>query len=597
MIKLKSIYIDGLHNAINKTYQLNDMVYFYGRNGAGKTTVLNAIQLALLGYIPGVHKNRESILKHSPSGKILVRLELLDNGNTIVIERQYNEKASKTSVIPEGYDIKSITADIELPIFNFNEFIGQTANKLKDYFIQNLLPMSDGDLDWREILKSGMTDLAVENPEEVLAYGLDLISGISGSPIDQVMQANTKFKEMQTFNKSELSRLQATVNSLIYYSDYVGPKNMDEITANILKLNVLRDALIRYDSAAKTINSNKEELASLEKTYTDMGGKDIFIQIRDQMNLDVKQYDALKQKIDALSSSMAYLKAKKTTYEDIIAQNGVCPYTKSQCTSMNLDSIEHELIPTVDNNIKELNRQLTDLCMRFTELDTGIQQSRSKLTNFQTIINKISALRGLVQTLPEKPDTDKSIADIDQEIREYDDAKMKLQANIVYESTIEKLTALKYKTELNNSALVAWIKLTDTNGLQTSLAEKPFAELTTTMTGYIQAMYGDNTLGAKFDVSAKSNAFSFGLIRNDNYIAYEQLSSGEKCLYALALMVCIINKSKSPLKLLLCDDMFDHLDNQTIENTFASLKYIPDTQFIFAGVKDCCNASDVIINI
>ena len=264
---------------------------------------------------------------------------------------------------------------------------------------------------------------------------------------------------------------------------------------------------------------------------------------------------------------------------------------------MHLDSIAHELIPTVDNNIKELNRQLTDLCMRSTELDTSIQQSRSNLTNFQTIISKISALRGLVQTLPEKPDTDKSIADIDQEIREYDDAKMKLQANIVYESTIEKLTALKYKTELNNSALAAWIKLTDTNGLQTSLAEKPFAELTTTMTGYIQAMYGDNTLGAKFDVSAKSNAFSFGLIRNDNYIAYEQLSSGEKCLYALALMVCIINKSKSPLKLLLCDDMFDHLDNQTIENTFASLKYISDTQFIFAGVKDCCNASDVIINI
>ena len=75
------------------------------------------------------------------------------------------------------------------------------------------------------------------------------------------------------------------------------------------------------------------------------------------------------------------------------------------------------------------------------------------------------------------------------------------------------------------------------------------------------------------------------------------LSSGEKCLYTLALMICIVNNNKSPLKLLLCDDMFDHLDSTAIENTFASLKNIKDVQFIFAGVKDCNNARDVMIHI
>ena len=122
-MKLKSIYIDGLHNAVNKTYQLNDLVYFYGRNGAGKTTVLYAIQLALLGYIPGVHKNRESILKHSKNGHIVVKLDLEDVGNTITIERKYDSKSSKVTIVPETFDIKSIISDIELPIFNFNDFI------------------------------------------------------------------------------------------------------------------------------------------------------------------------------------------------------------------------------------------------------------------------------------------------------------------------------------------------------------------------------------------------------------------------------------------------------------------------------------------
>jgi hypothetical protein len=48
---------------------------------------------------------------------------------------------------------------------------------------------------------------------------------------------------------------------------------------------------------------------------------------------------------------------------------------------------------------------------------------------------------------------------------------------------------------------------------------------------------------------------------------------------------------------MICDDMFDHLDSATIENTFTTLKKINDIQFIFAGVKDCKNATDVMINL
>ena len=156
---------------------------------------------------------------------------------------------------------------------------------------------------------------------------------------------------------------------------------------------------------------------------------------------------------------------------------------------------------------------------------------------------------------------------------------------------------MKYKAELNNSALAAWVKLTDINGLQTTLTEKPFEDLATKMTGYIQTMYGTDDIKAKFNISTKANSFSFGLVRDNTYIAYDQLSSGEKCLYTLALMICIIDNSKSPLKLMLCDDMFDHLDSQAVEGTFLALKNISNIQFILAGVKDCQNAADVMIKI
>ena len=52
MMRIKSVHIQGMHNVEDKTYQLSNATYFYGENGAGKSTVLQAIQLALLGYIP-----------------------------------------------------------------------------------------------------------------------------------------------------------------------------------------------------------------------------------------------------------------------------------------------------------------------------------------------------------------------------------------------------------------------------------------------------------------------------------------------------------------------------------------------------------------
>ena len=122
-MKIKSIYIDGLHNAVDKTYNFGDINYIFGNNGIGKSTILQAIQLALLGYIPGTAKNtREALLRHSPRNSIDVRLTVEDSGHDIIIERKIEEKATKVITMPDGYDISSVISAIELPIFNFNEF-------------------------------------------------------------------------------------------------------------------------------------------------------------------------------------------------------------------------------------------------------------------------------------------------------------------------------------------------------------------------------------------------------------------------------------------------------------------------------------------
>ena len=91
-MKIKSVYVDGLHTVHNKTYTFEDITYLHGRNGVGKSTILNAIQFALLGYIPGTSKTKAAILRHSKDNKIVVKIVL--DEHSIIPHSVYNTVSS-----------------------------------------------------------------------------------------------------------------------------------------------------------------------------------------------------------------------------------------------------------------------------------------------------------------------------------------------------------------------------------------------------------------------------------------------------------------------------------------------------------------------
>ena len=85
-------------------------------------------------------------------------------------------------------------------------------------------------------------------------------------------------------------------------------------------------------------------------------------------------------------------------------------------------------------------------------------------------------------------------------------------------------------------------------------------------------------------------------MRNGAYIEFDMLSSGEKCLYTLAMLIAITENSASDLKLILIDDLLDHLDDANIQTCFATLNNIEDIQVILAGVQPC-NIDDMVIHV
>ena len=128
---------------------------------------------------------------------------------------------------------------------------------------------------------------------------------------------------------------------------------------------------------------------------------------------------------------------------------------------------------------------------------------------------------------------------------------------------------------------------------------EPFKDLAAEMDSFLHMMFGNTEISTHFNLSEKANSFSFGLNKEGKYVPFDLLSSGEKCLYALAMMMCLVAKSNSPLKVILIDDILDHLDDENAQAMFESLYNVQGIQFILAGVQKCSfeNAPEIIIEV
>jgi len=596
-MKVKSVEIEGFHNVEKKKYTFDNLNYIKGPNGAGKSTILQAIQLAVLGYIPGTNKNKESIFRHANGKTLAVSVVLDNNGEDLTISRIWTGTGSSISSVldiqpKDKYDLTKIVSDMELPIFNFSDFLSLTANKQKDWFIE-FLPELKVEIDWKKELESAISEKGIENVDKLENQILSEINAIKSDDTDMIRKVNTYLKGLLSASKAEANRLQGTIQSYIYYED-VEDIDEDSVRNNITNLTALKSTRMEYDAAIQKNEHTDEELKKYSDLSEDSSKDTRFGYIDESISDYQSNLSDLEVKLQSIRKRKLEIQNDLYQIKNILRSDGICPITNRNCSTL-LDTFENNKAKE-----KQLSIEFDDLNdhdLKINDSKSKIQAEITRLTKEKSdLIYSYNMRDSLVRskvTVPELTDN-RTVEELNEDIKSEYNVLSKVQANAQYETMIDKITKDKFVVENEIEALKVWIKLTDVNGLQsTASSGDVFDPLKEHMDAYISKLFGRRTK-TKFNSTGKANSFSFGIDRNKTYIPYDLLSSGEKCKYTLALMLSLVDMSDCTLKLVMVDDMFDHLDSDNVASLFKVLQKIDNIQMIFAGVKDIKDGGNII---
>lgn len=581
-MNLTRLDIVGMHKISHATIDINNVMYLFGPNGSGKSTMLQAIQLGLLGYIPGTAKTKTAIFSHANSDKMCVKITFDDNS---YVFREWIKNGTDIQYTEDISDsLNDILKNLSIPLLDINALLDLSANKLKDWFV-SFLPKTDSLVDWNYVIGN----VVIKDYDPVFMNELldDAIrSGCSG--VECVRTFNAAMKEKQSVLKADITRLQSTLQSLVYYDDVDMSLDIDALQMrkkllldDIKEIIAKREACLANEKALDEINKLKNRIditCTLEQF-------EYYNTIVDERSSYDSRLSDIEAQIKALEDTKHELNIKAASLKH--TDDGVCPYTNEVCQTAvdaarrndeELSEIQKELF-RIEDNALSLKTLRDGILQRAKALDTQIQSIRY-------CYEHLNYMKSTLKDVNEDISTIKSwIADTEDKLNDVQDMIGRYLANQKYEELSADLAVEKLKAEQNLDIVKKLIKRTDVNGLQQELMNRSFTAFAHACSGHVVKFFGDSSMSLQFNLSSKANSFSFGLKTNENYVPYELLSSGEKCLVILSVLLNISKRNSIPV--LLVDDFLDHLDEDRAAKCFDALCEIADTQVIIAGVKPC----------
>ena len=514
----------------------NKSTLIVGHNGAGKSTMLDALSFALFGK---AHRN---ISKNQLVNSI--------NNKACIVECEFSIGQAKFHIIR-----------------------GIKPNKFEIWKNGTMINQSSHAKEYQKILEQNILKLNHKTFHQVVVLGsssfvpfMQLQSGHRREVIEDLLDINV-FSKMNIILKEKTSSLKDNIKDANYQLD-ISKNKIQTQEKYIRDITALTEENKKeYESR---ISAAQDNINVLQATNSELsvGLEDDLRGTEEELATLHDQRQALMLRGQDISTKAKQVAERAMFFEE----NEVC----SVCDQAITDSHKHDILEAAKSEAKSLQSQRREIgsegqtVEEKIESTSGVLQSlRSKVSELSENNREISSLQSQIQGYQQSLEKD-----VDADLN---DAKMDLEdirksRNILLESKIN------LSEQLNYNVVIAEM-LRDT-GIKTKIIKQYLPAINNFVNKYLQVLdfFVHFNLDESFNETIRS--------RHRDEFTYDSFSEGEKQRIDLALLFTWrqIAKMKNSVatNLLILDETFDSsLDHDGVENLLKILYTLDDNTNVF----------------
>ena len=448
--------IDFLAHHDTKLDFSNDATVFVGQNGAGKSSIIDAITFSLFGA--HTRKNNKSLIRRG-ANKSLVKVDFSANGKNYRTVRQIDAKGTLTAQFLEknGEDFipiaegerkqfgESMTEEVEKVLgINFEKL--KIASIVQQGELNSIIKAKPKE--FKELLNTiigiDRLDVAVESMKEVLKeFRKDIQTkhGFDDTQIELLENRMNEFQNEITNSKPMMKKLeeekQVRETKIIQIEQEVEKDSVKEI--QLRELEDQKEELVSY--AKETIKKIQRDVMEEERKVNECKGCFSIVSKRGEIE---SRLFKLEEELQTISKELVESEKKKIRFEEqgefanrLELKDGKCPVCDSKVDHLNpLFQKEH-----LEEEIKTLDRKISQTKEKQVELEDSIEKINDELREAENADIKLKT-----HNISTETELEEIAATIKEKVKKIKDIPITINSSQLLEaSSIDTHAKMKYE--------------------------------------------------------------------------------------------------------------------------------------------------------